>query len=657
MKPQSNHKPKSSFAFCYGQSAIAMASIVAVAAIVAPARAATLNNWSFDLDTRQLTIVLPADVQPSYFILAEPARIVLNLPNTAVGQALWEQQYVGTVRSIRLSELPDATRIVVELAPQALLDPRHAELTAEDLGDGRVQWTLQPLLQDPTPATVAVTPEVESLPEVTPLPATEAPDTGIPIAVEPPFLPGAATLPSAPTTLQPATSGVVQVLSGITDPFAGVRTDAAALAGVGSEIRSDLPPEPIAAAPFARSPQSEIAVPPLADVANARTPQVSVPSIATVPTVPVAPSNEVLNEQPPAPTTPTDAIAIAPISVPDLPPVPDRWSTGPLPDDAAAIATIPDETIAPSTTTPNSGGAGLAEALPSISTPPASSPSEGEALPQAVDIPVEPAPPASFTATVNSEATVPPSSAPVVASPEENPEAEADSQPPPFLSGTEATPPTEQPTIPPPPSARPDREPLPFGAPLTVAQAKAVSDTPTALSSNPGAKIPVGTPMLLQYLGTEPLTLADQEPWYEVLVVAEAVKHPDTQEVLLAPGTEILGRFEGFDNSGRRFVSQAIVVGSDRYPLLAESTWLLGASHPEGRHIARNSGIGAVAVTALTSFSGVGLLGGAALGAASAFTGAPQVVTIQPGQMIETEVVSAILPFNNAPDITQPSVK
>ncbi|MEO1095446.1 MAG: AMIN domain-containing protein [Cyanobacteria bacterium J06638_28] len=661
MKPRSNHKPKSSLGPWYGQSAIAVAGMMAVAAIVAPARATTLNDWSFDLDTRQLTIVLPAGIQPSYFILAEPARIVLNLPNTAVGEALWEQQYVGTVKSIRLSELPDATRIVVELAPQTLLDPRHAELMAEELGDGRIQWTLQPLLEDSTPVALAVMPAAEPLPEAVSLPDTEAPDTGVPIAVEPPFLPGSTVLPQAPETIQPATSGVVQVLSGITDPFAGVRTDAAALAGVGSEIQSDLPPEQIATAPFARSPQSEIAVPPLADVANARTPQVAVPSIATVPTVPAARSNAVPEEEavPPNRTAPTEAIAIAPMSVPDLPPAPDVWRPDTSSDDATAIAAVPDNRVPPPPTAPSSQNSDLTEASPPTEPSSASSPSIEDATPQAVAIPIEPAPTAAPTPPTNSASVTPQPPVPGVTSPNSSPApTAAGSQPPPFLSGTEAAPSAEQPTIPPPPTISPEQEPVPFGAPLTVAQAKAVSSSPpAAFDGNPGVKIPVGTPIVLQYLGTEPLTLADQEPWYEVLVVAEAVRHPETQAVLLAPGTQVLGRFEGFDDSGRRFVSQAIVAGSDRYPLLTESTWLLGSSRPEGRHVARNSGIGAVAVTALTSFSGVGLLGGAALGAASAFAGSPQVVTIQPGQVIESEVVAEILPFNNAPDIIQQPVK
>ncbi|NER85287.1 MAG: hypothetical protein F6K42_38480, partial [Leptolyngbya sp. SIO1D8] len=54
-----------------------------------------------------------------------------------------------------------------------------------------------------------------------------------------------------------------------------------------------------------------------------------------------------------------------------------------------------------------------------------------------------------------------------------------------------------------------------------------------------------------------------------------------------------------------------------------------------------------------SGFTGVGLIGGAAMGAATGFANAPRLVTIEPGQIIEVEVVAEILPFNDAPNVTQ----
>jgi hypothetical protein len=161
--------------------------------------------------------------------------------------------------------------------------------------------------------------------------------------------------------------------------------------------------------------------------------------------------------------------------------------------------------------------------------------------------------------------------------------------------------------------------------------------------------MPVGTRLRLQYAGAEPLVLDQPEPIYEVLTVAGNVYHPDTGELVLASGTLVLGRFEGFDDSGRRFVSQIVIQGSDRTPLLAESDWLVGRAQPSTTNVALASGLGAAAVTILSGFSGVGILGGAAVGAAAAVTESPRLVSIEPGQFIEVEVVADILPFHDVP--------
>ncbi|NJN20958.1 MAG: hypothetical protein HC812_06865 [Leptolyngbya sp. RL_3_1] len=197
-----------------------------------------------------------------------------------------------------------------------------------------------------------------------------------------------------------------------------------------------------------------------------------------------------------------------------------------------------------------------------------------------------------------------------------------------------------------PPASQPEGT-IPFGAPLP-GQVKATPDGAIAAVPAGGAFLPVGTLLSLQYPGPNPLVLDREEPWYEVLVLAEAVTDAQTGQVLLAAGTQVLGQFEGFDQSGRRFVVQSVVrPNGENQPLLAESEWLLGARvAPHGGNVVANSGLGAAAVTILSGFSGVGLLGGAALGAAATYANGPQMVTIQPGQIIVAEVVAEILPFH-----------
>jgi TctA family transporter len=58
--------------------------------------------------------------------------------------------------------------------------------------------------------------------------------------------------------------------------------------------------------------------------------------------------------------------------------------------------------------------------------------------------------------------------------------------------------------------------------------------------------------------------------------------------------------------------------------------------------LALTSGIGALALTVLTGFTGVGFLGGAVLGAATAVGVAPQTIVVEPNQIIEVQILEDV---------------
>jgi len=153
---------------------VAIAPII----LVAPADAAELTQWSFDPETRQLEVRVPGGTTPNYFLLAQPARIVLDLPNTVVGNVVEERRYSGMVRHIRVGQFqPGLTRIVIELSSEAVLAPAQVELrNVGSTGNGRSeQWVLRPLLAGDAPVAA-----------IEPVPSTLAPE-GIdePAEVEP----------------------------------------------------------------------------------------------------------------------------------------------------------------------------------------------------------------------------------------------------------------------------------------------------------------------------------------------------------------------------------------------------------------------------------------------------------------------------------------
>jgi hypothetical protein len=120
---------------------------IATTVILCPiAQATALAGWSFDETTHQLEFSLPETIIPQFFMLAEPARIVLDIPNTQVGNVATDQTYTGTVERIRVSQYDAATvRIVMDLAPGTVLDPQQADIQFDDV-NGQRQWRFRPLI-------------------------------------------------------------------------------------------------------------------------------------------------------------------------------------------------------------------------------------------------------------------------------------------------------------------------------------------------------------------------------------------------------------------------------------------------------------------------------------------------------------------------------
>jgi hypothetical protein len=152
--------------------AMAIAPLTAPLIIAqSPAQAAQLTNWRFDPATQQLEINVNGGTTPRYFLLAQPARIVLDLPNTRVGSVPEQQTYAGAVRQIRVGQFqPGLTRIVIELSPEAVLGAEQVEL--QNVGNpGSDRWVLRPVLANQPEA---VPPPVASRPTPGEASSTEA---------------------------------------------------------------------------------------------------------------------------------------------------------------------------------------------------------------------------------------------------------------------------------------------------------------------------------------------------------------------------------------------------------------------------------------------------------------------------------------------------
>ncbi|MGD1858474.1 MAG: AMIN domain-containing protein [Leptolyngbyaceae cyanobacterium] len=914
MRPRDYQKTRFRFGV-WALSASAIAGLMTPTAIIAPARAAVLHGWNFDPATKALTITLPDGITPEFFLLAEPARIVLEIPDTTLGTLTTAQAYSGAVRSIRLMEAADGSRLVLELAPNTRLDPRHAELTAIALDNGQTQWSLQPLLQDSPPAPIAagtstadtdvanspaasestngaVPPSVASAPEPSLSTASEESASGegdvaesseesaviespdftetemevTDSATEPAAIDGAETSadteaasalsapalpaesPSLPEIANTATVGAVQSLPDeiappvsetadnaetrnsaadgaeiedtaddelvesvpaaiaapaavatetatdsvaavaeesvpipvttadvppapseaaaeesalpdiaheVTaevvrslptgpDPLADVNTEAATLAGITVENLDALPPGEVPAAPMAPSASSQaaVSVPSLAEADS--TPAPAAPALASEPpanqdlaaatstagqpanqvrppnSVNASPVQAVPTEPPLAPAVATvpaaetvtppiplppavtapPAIAATAMEVPRLRGPPPTWSdrtassdvanqTGPSAAPAAsatAYITQSPPTVAqaavegstayitqspPRTSAVGPATAYITQSPPSTAAAPpatayiterppttvASAPTAATeyitepppiAAPSTAATEYITEPPPRATASTSTAATAstaaPPTAAPAgtevatVPPPPRAIAASSTSDTPPFLpapSASDDDAPRERPTIPPPPTRAvggPDT--VPFGAPLPPTEAG------QSELQGYNSLLPAGTSLPLQYTGAAPLTLAADKPVEQALSLTEDIYDADTGALLLAAGTQVWGRFENIDDNDRRFIAESVVYGRDRFPLAAESDQIAGVQQSRDRNLAITSSIESATITALSGFPGIGLIGGAAIGALTSFVQSPTIVAIAPGTVLAVEVTS-----------------
>ncbi|MEH2013600.1 AMIN domain-containing protein [Nostoc sp.] len=158
-----------------------------------------LDNWRFSPKTQQLEITLSAGTTPHYFYLAQPSRLVVDLPNTKLGKVTTQQNYSGAIKSIRVSQLnANDTRIVLDLAPGTVLNPKRVQLQPVSRKNS-TRWVLRPVISGKT---TAVKPR-NSPPSPKKLPQTpQKPPSNLPVTTtnqQPPLL----TVPPPSNQLPP----------------------------------------------------------------------------------------------------------------------------------------------------------------------------------------------------------------------------------------------------------------------------------------------------------------------------------------------------------------------------------------------------------------------------------------------------------------------
>ncbi|MBH8576517.1 AMIN domain-containing protein [Nostocaceae cyanobacterium CENA369] len=120
---------------------IALETSISIAAPVAK-----LNDWRFSPEALQLEIILSAGAVPRYFYLSQPARLVVDLPDTKLGHVPTQKNYSGAIQRIRVSQLnATVTRIVLDLAAGTSIDPKQIQLKPVSRKNS-TRWVLRHLI-------------------------------------------------------------------------------------------------------------------------------------------------------------------------------------------------------------------------------------------------------------------------------------------------------------------------------------------------------------------------------------------------------------------------------------------------------------------------------------------------------------------------------
>ncbi|MEW5858069.1 MAG: N-acetylmuramoyl-L-alanine amidase [Cyanobacteriota bacterium] len=115
-------------------------SFLSIFLVSLPANAARLVYWRFDANQNRLDFRTDDGVQPRAQLLANPTRVVIDLPGTSLGRPTATQQLPGSLRSLRVGQFEgNTTRMVIELDPGYTLDPEQVLVR----GASPSQWSVQ----------------------------------------------------------------------------------------------------------------------------------------------------------------------------------------------------------------------------------------------------------------------------------------------------------------------------------------------------------------------------------------------------------------------------------------------------------------------------------------------------------------------------------
>ncbi len=114
-------------------------SFIGVVLLPSTAKADSLTSWHFDANQNRLDLTTDEGVQPNVKLIANPTRLVIDLPGVILGHPQTHQRVNPVIPDIRVGQFdPQTTRMVVELSSGYTLDPTKVQVQGSP-----THWSVQ----------------------------------------------------------------------------------------------------------------------------------------------------------------------------------------------------------------------------------------------------------------------------------------------------------------------------------------------------------------------------------------------------------------------------------------------------------------------------------------------------------------------------------
>jgi N-acetylmuramoyl-L-alanine amidase len=115
-------------------------SVFSFVTVSLPATAAEIVSWQYNATENRIDFSTNSAVKPEAQMLANPSRLIVDLPETRLNQPTSSQLLSNGIKSLRVGQVdPERTRMVLELDPEYSIDPQQVLIQAST----SKQWSVQ----------------------------------------------------------------------------------------------------------------------------------------------------------------------------------------------------------------------------------------------------------------------------------------------------------------------------------------------------------------------------------------------------------------------------------------------------------------------------------------------------------------------------------